>query len=54
MNLRILSVNVGRPRIIGQVHGEDVISGIAKRPVETGSVIVGLTDIEGDATNRRT
>ena len=48
MNLRILSVNVGRPRIIGQVRGEVVISGIGKKPVETDSVFVGATDIVGD------
>ncbi len=48
MNLRILSVNIGRPRVIGRVHDEDVVSGIAKNPVETGSVFVGRLDIDGD------
>ncbi len=49
MNLRILSVNVSRPRVIGQLHGEDVWSGIDKKPVAEDSVFVGRLDIDGDA-----
>jgi MOSC domain-containing protein YiiM len=49
MNLRILSVNIGRARVIGQLHGADVWSGIAKKPVADDSVFVGRLDIEGDA-----
>jgi MOSC domain-containing protein YiiM len=48
MELRLLSVNVGRPRVIAQLHGEDVLSGIAKKPVTAPSVFVGTTNIEGD------
>jgi len=48
MRLRVLSVNVARPRIIGTVHGEPVLSGIDKRPLDAGSVFVGATNIEGD------
>ena len=32
MNLRILSVNIARPRVIGMWNGEAVLSGIAKTP----------------------
>jgi MOSC domain-containing protein YiiM len=48
MELRLLSVNVARPRVIAQLHGEDVLSGIAKKPVAAASVFVGTTNIEGD------
>lgn len=48
MELRIVSVNVAFPRVIGTVNGEPVESGIGKVPVETGSVFVGPTNIEGD------
>ncbi len=48
MNLRLLSVNVGRPRPIGVRSGELVISSIAKVPVPTERVGVGVTNIEGD------
>lgn len=48
MELRLLSVNVGRPRLIGHVNGEPVLSGIAKDPVRTPNVFVGATNIEGD------
>lgn len=48
MELRILSVNVARPRIIGTVNGEAVLSGIAKKPLDADSVFVGAVNIEGD------
>jgi MOSC domain-containing protein YiiM len=48
MNLRILSVNIGRPRVIGAVHGEPVLSGIDKKAVDADSVFVGKLDIDGD------
>ena len=48
MNLRILSVNVGRARVIGHVHGEPVRSGIVKTPVTAPSLFVGRTNIAGD------
>lgn len=49
MELRVLSVNVAMPRIIGSVNSEPVLSGIAKVPVEAPSVFVGHINIEGDA-----
>jgi MOSC domain-containing protein YiiM len=49
MQLRLLSVNVGTPRIIGEIEGEPVLSGFGKYPVIVPSVLVGATNIEGDA-----
>jgi MOSC domain-containing protein YiiM len=49
MELRVVSVNVAQPRIIGHVHSEPVLSGIAKIPVAAESVFVGATNIGGDA-----
>lgn len=48
MELRLVSVNVGRPREIGLRHGEVVMSGILKSPVADSSVLVHATNIEGD------
>ncbi|HEY4124289.1 MAG TPA: MOSC domain-containing protein, partial [Rhizomicrobium sp.] len=48
MELRVLSVNVALPRIIGYVHSQPISSGIAKIPVDTPSVFVGRTNIAGD------
>jgi MOSC domain-containing protein YiiM len=48
MNLRLISVNVGMPRTIGTLHGEPVLSGIAKAPLESSTVFVGATNIAGD------
>lgn len=49
MKLRLLSVNVGQPRVIAMTRdGEAVLSGIAKRPVAGDSVFVGRENIEGD------
>lgn len=48
MELRILSVNVATPRVIGMRGGEAVLSGIAKAPVVGETVLVGATNIEGD------
>jgi MOSC domain-containing protein YiiM len=47
--LHLLSVSVGKPRIIGAVHGEPVLSGIAKHPVTDDIVQVSATNITGDA-----
>jgi MOSC domain-containing protein YiiM len=49
MDLRIVSVNVARPRIIARMDDQVVESGIGKIPVETDSVFVGRINIEGDA-----
>ena len=48
MELRLLSVNVGLPRIIGEMQGEPVLSGFGKYPVNVPSVLVGATNIAGD------
>lgn len=48
MRLRILSVNVGRPRIIGTVNGEPVLSGIDKRTVTQDRLFVSSLNIDGD------
>ena len=48
MNLRILSVNIARPRIIGMWNGEAVLSGIAKTPTTANTLFVGRTNIDGD------
>jgi MOSC domain-containing protein YiiM len=49
VEIRLLSVNVGRPRIIGHVNGEPVSSGIGKEPVAHGAIFVSQTNIAGDA-----
>jgi MOSC domain-containing protein YiiM len=48
MNLRILSVNIGRARVIGHVHGEEILSGIDKKTVAGDTAFVGALGIEGD------
>jgi MOSC domain-containing protein YiiM len=49
MELHLLSVNVGKPRVIGEVRGEPVLSGIAKVPLESSTIFVGATNLDGDA-----
>ncbi len=44
----LISVNIARPRVIARRHGTDVLSGIDKRPVTGGTVLVGGSGIEGD------
>ena len=50
MKLRLLSVNVGLPRLLAATTqgGEAILSGIAKAPVQAREVFVGRTNIEGD------
>ncbi|MGN6517087.1 MAG: MOSC domain-containing protein [Rhizomicrobium sp.] len=48
MGLRILSVNVGRPRIIARMNGEPVLSGIGKRASTEDRLFVGRLNIDGD------
>lgn len=48
MRLRILSVNVGRPKIVALMNGEPVRSGIGKRPVGRDRVFVDKLNIDGD------
>lgn len=47
--IEVLSVNIGVPRLLGQVRGENVYSGIAKQPVAPGTVLwLSLHNIAGD------
>lgn len=46
--LTLVSLNVGKPRIIGQRHGEPVLSGIAKSPVGDAPLAVTATNLDGD------
>ncbi|HTT99884.1 MAG TPA: MOSC domain-containing protein [Rhizomicrobium sp.] len=48
MDLRILSVNIGRARVIGAVHGEPVLSGIDKKAMDGDTAFVGALGINGD------
>ncbi|HXC56758.1 MAG TPA: MOSC domain-containing protein [Rhizomicrobium sp.] len=48
LRLKLLSVNVGLPRVIGARNGEAVLSGIAKAPVDAADVFVGGSNIAGD------
>lgn len=48
MKLRVLSVNVARPRIIAVMNGEPVLSGIAKKPLDDPRIFVSLLGIDGD------
>ena len=45
----LLSVNVAQPEVIGQRRGKPVMSGIRKRPIEAETVVVGRTNLGGDA-----
>jgi MOSC domain-containing protein YiiM len=49
MELRLLSLCVGHPKVIAHINGGPVLSGIAKQPVTRESVFVGTTNIEGDS-----
>jgi MOSC domain-containing protein YiiM len=48
MNFPILSVNTAPARVIGALHGESVLSGIAKKPVAGAAVFVRALGIDGD------
>jgi MOSC domain-containing protein YiiM len=48
MRLRVLSVNVSRPKIIALMNGEPVVSGIAKKPLGSERVFVSARNIDGD------
>lgn len=48
MELAVLSVNVGRPRVIAEENGAPVFSAIAKVPIGQTTVFVGTTNITGD------
>ncbi|HEX6420979.1 MAG TPA: MOSC domain-containing protein [Acidimicrobiales bacterium] len=46
--LRVVAVFVGRPRVIGQVRGELVESGIAKSRVDDATLRLSETNLAGD------
>jgi MOSC domain-containing protein YiiM len=48
MKLRVLSVNVDRPRIIAMIDGAPILSGIGKKPLARDRVFVSALNIEGD------
>jgi MOSC domain-containing protein YiiM len=48
MRLQLHSLNVGKPRVIGESNGAPVTSAIGKLPVETASVKVGVLGLHGD------
>ena len=50
---RILSVNCGVPRIIGERNGQPVFSGFEKSPVGADAVFFGTLGIHGDAQANR-
>ena len=47
MQLKLLSVNIARPKIIATINGEDIYSAIGKKPVDQ-PVFVSINGIEGD------
>lgn len=46
--LRLVSVNVGRPRVIGSVRGAPVLSGIAKTSVGDSELFLSEINLDGD------
>jgi len=46
--LEVVAVHVGRPRVIGEVRGEPVESGIAKAPVAAPRLALTRTNLAGD------
>lgn len=46
--LELVSVNVGEPAFLAMHRGQPVTSGIVKRPVEAGTIRLGLINLEGD------
>ena len=48
-SLRLVSINVARPSVLGEQNGEPVISAIAKKPVPGTTIEVGKTNLAGDA-----
>lgn len=46
--IRLVSVNVGRPKVIGAIRGEPVLSGIAKSPVGDAQLNLSEVNLDGD------
>jgi len=48
--IEVVSVNVGRPQVLAEQHGERIYSGIAKQPVAAGTVLwLSQGNLAGDA-----
>lgn len=47
--IRLVSLNTGRPAVLGQRGGQDVLSAIYKTPVPDSEVLLGQLGIVGDA-----
>jgi MOSC domain-containing protein YiiM len=47
-DVRLVSVNVAQPEVIGERDGEPVLSAIGKRPVTATVLRLGPTNLEGD------
>jgi MOSC domain-containing protein YiiM len=48
LRLRLVSVNVATPHLLGEENGEKVVSAIAKKPVAGPVIEVGHINLEGD------
>jgi MOSC domain-containing protein YiiM len=48
LRIRIVSVNVATPHLLGEENGEPVISAIAKKPVPGPMIEVGRINLKGD------
>ena len=46
--LRLVSVNVAQPRLIGTRRGRSVVSGIAKRSVTAETIVLAEHNLEDD------
>lgn len=49
LKLRVVSVNVALPRVVGERDGEPLISAFHKRPVTAATIAVGALGLAGDA-----
>ena len=49
LQLRLLSVNVGQPRVIGERDGAPLLSAIGKEPVAAARIVVRRLGLDGDA-----
>ena len=49
LELRVLSVNVARPFLVGLDRGEALVSAIQKEPVTSTAIEIGKTNLAGDA-----
>src|SRR5712671_4817623 len=52
-SLQLVSVNVSLPEIIGERNGEEILSAIGKRPVQSETIEVGKINLAGDAQTDR-